>query len=247
MMCCFKRVSLYMALLQVLVGCSVEYEAELPVFSEYVAEGNGVRIPDSDFIDFSQRIVYMSDTAAFIGRLYDVADSLSVEYADSETLECLSDQFASVFFNPDSPYCDDRIYSMVLEQEEMRIADFPPYHKKMLDFRSDILSLGVPGSEFPYPCQGNVPNVVVVKSEDCAECDRIVRELSQSRVISRAERRGNLKVSVQNVSDGMLMAVSLDPRYIPSIYLVDSDGVILLKACRSVDKLLKSNEFKNIL
>ncbi|MCM1176943.1 MAG: thioredoxin family protein [Clostridium sp.] len=228
--------------------CSCRTSDEIPAFDVPREDGPGYRMDRKAFEKFVCAVASSEPDMAesMIDRSVSAADSISTALGDPWTAEEFSHMLAGAFFDASSPYCSDIIYSMAIECER-RSASLPLWHRRMLDFRAGILGLGAPGTAFPVDYPKGRPVIVFVRAEDCEACRKISEGLKGSREILSAVSGGLVSLETLYVSQDEAEGLwRLDPRYVPSLYLLDRDGVVLLKGCRDVEMLLESKAFENL-
>lgn len=229
----------------VMLLCSCGASPAVPAFDVPREDGPGYCMEREAFRRFAADIASAEpeDAEFLVGRAISIADSISVALEDPWTVEELSHMLAGAFFDTSSPYCSDDIYSLVLGHMESCVS-LSSWHRRMLDFRRGIMDRGRPGSVFPVDLPLGTPVLVFLMADECDACRKIREELAESDKIREAVREGKLLLEILDAADSTDGAYGLDPRFIPSLYLLDAGGIVMLKAVPDVGTLLRSREFR---
>ena len=120
----------------------------------------------------------------------------------------------------------------------------------------DIRTMDRSGHEAGLRSLTDKPTILFVHSGDCEECRRLSAQLAGSRKIRNAAKAGAVKLvtlfaadedspglpeevipgwsALSDMDCSIKYCMSFDPRLIPSVYLLDADGVVILKASTNV-------------
>lgn len=166
-------------------------------------------IGERQFDRFAERLAGMppEDAAAAISAVYDVADSLSLEYDDVWTLENLSGMFADSFFMSDSPLYDEDIYLAVLEKE-ISCKAFSGKERLRAEWLRNLLSANRVGSEVAdlpllsedgqdttlHSVLAGKRTLIYIYGSSCSLCRKLTSELRSSVPVRDSVRDGRLQV-----------------------------------------------------
>ncbi len=230
-------------------GGSAAPEVEIPAFDVPWEDGPGFRMERKAFRKFAGEIAGLdaADAGALIERSISVADSISVAEGDPWTVEEFSHMLAGAFFDADAPYCNDFLYSLVIDRMQKCVM-LTSLHRRLIDFRKRIIAMGSPGTAFPVEFCTDRPLIVFLRAEDCEACRKIEAELESSRSLAEAVDAGLVAVETLAMArDDYDLMQKFDPRFVPSLYLLDKNGMVLLKGCGDVKTLLGSEEYKTLI
>jgi len=152
--------------------------------------------------------------------------------ADSASWMAISDSLAQIYFD-DAKTRDDSLYMRIL-QIEKKYCRFPAYYNRTQLWRKNAIELGAPGRRFPPVCPLNGTSLILVNTGDCEECRALEKKVSKT--LSKEIASGRLNYQKINIAE---IGISLDPRYVPSLYLVGADSLILVKGAKD-PKIIKS-------
>lgn len=238
----------YMAAALFVCACSAP-EVSIPAFDVPWEDGPGFRMEREAFRKFAGELAVLdaADAGRIIERSVSVADSISVAEGDPWTVEEYSHMLAGAFFDADSPYCNDALYSLVIDRMQECVT-LTSLHRRMIDFRKRIIAMGSPGTAFPVEFSTDRPLIVFLRAEDCDDCRRISAEIDGSGRLARDIGAGLVAVETLTMADDDYdLMQKLDPRFVPSLYLLDKDGTVLLKGCGDLKTLLRSEEYKTLI
>ena len=212
---------LFPILILVISSCAVRPNFK---YSENIP--NGYVIDDSQFSRIAS-MIYNGDIN-ILYEIYSIADSLSSEPDKERTLNVLSDKMSDAFFNPASKFHNDSIYVKIISIED-NCKNFTSDHKRVLSFRKSLINLGKSGSLFPIRLSLDKLTLVLVKGEECKMCKKLESMLAKDMNIKKLIDAGRIDYIVLSSDDMPEIMERLDTRLIPSFYLINSDGTVIVK------------------
>lgn len=262
-----KRYFLLAAMALALCGCS---NSEVPdlVFRR---KGKCLQLSERQLDRYAGMISRASDDDARklfdIG--YSIADSIALEEVDG-TLLVFADDIRKRFFDPNSPFRNDRLYSIALDREK-ECRSWTSFDLKRISWAQKILESNAVGSIVNDIALGGYrettlhkltdrPVVLLLYGEKCDACLNLIDAAGKSGTLLEKSGNGEIRLVSLYVGEdpeefigrpqqldgwenyfdllsAMSSEVVFDVRLIPSLYLIASDGTVIVRGTLDVTEV----------
>lgn len=176
--------------------CACTEETKL----NFLQEGDSFVLPARVFDKYAKAISEADDDAriALLDKGYAMADSISANLGNNQTLLTFADGIAARFFAVKSPLRNDEIYSLALDREEKCISLEPDDFKRLAWKRglSGKNAIGRQIVNIPLATEGgdtlslheaiDRKTIIFIYGEECDACRKLSAEIRQSDILKKA-------------------------------------------------------------